>query len=177
MDPEIKRKLDEQLASGEQSPEDHDAYNRKLEALHAADAILAQLDEGQGPSESAATPSASEQPALSNGWVSLLLNHGAVNWIATRLAPFLFAVYLISKLGPLLPLQMFFGYIVGAVVGVPTFVIGCYRKSPLASTSWWSAMFGGAVSLGVLSLPIAIYFGYRIIRQPMIVPDIAMQTA
>ena len=177
MDPEIKRKLDEQLASGEQSPEDHDAYNRKLAALRAADAILAQEDEGRGASGLPATPADAEQHASSNGWISLLVNHDAVSWIATRLAPFLFAVYLVSQLGPLLPLQMFFGYIVGAVVGAPTFLIGRYRKSPLASTSWWFAMFGGAVSLGVLSLPIAIYFGYRIIRQPTVAPGIAMQTA
>lgn len=177
MDPEIKRKLDEQLASGQQTPEGQDAYNRKLEALQAADAILCQGDEGQGTAESSATPSDAQPNASSNGGISLLLSHVPMRWIATRLAPFLFAVYLISRLGPFLPMQMLLGYILGAVVGVPTFLIGCYRKSPLASTSWWSAMFGGALSLGVLSIPIALYFGYRIIRQPMVEPGSAMQTA
>jgi len=177
MDPEIKRKLDEQLASGQQTPDDHDAYNRKLEALQAADAILAQEDERREAQGTNVTPTDAEPNASLNGGLNLLLSHGAVSWIATRLVPFLFAVYLVSRLGALLPMQMLFGYVLGAVVGVPTFLIGCYRKSPLASASWWFAIFGGAVSMGVLSLPIAIYFGYRIIRQPMEVPDQTMQTA
>jgi len=177
MDPEIKRKLDEQLASGQQTPDDHDRYNRKLEALQAADAILAQEDERREAQGTTATPTDADPAASLNGGISLVSNHGAVRWIATRLVPFLFAVYLVSRLGPLLPMQMLFGYILGAMVGVPTFLLGWYRKSPLASTSWWCAMFGGAVSMGGLSIPITLYFGYRIIRQPMVVTDHAMQTA
>ncbi|MBB5030521.1 hypothetical protein [Prosthecobacter vanneervenii] len=178
MDPEIKRRLDDQLASGEQSPEDHDEYQRKLEALQAADVILAQATgdwTGTPPTKQSAVGPVPTEPSSD---YERPRNRGiAVFLTVCQLALLVTSAVLISKLGQLVPLHLMLGYLVGAVVGFPTFLIGCYRKSKLASTSWWAAMMGGALSLGLLSFPIAIYFGYRIIRHREVVPSAEMQPA
>ena len=177
MDPEIKRKLDEHLGSGEVPQAANESYHRKLEALQQADAILAQMDEESHRRETlrmASTEGEFAKPptGLALYWFRAI----AAFWIIFQLSSVVLGAVLLSKLGPFVPLGMMAGYLVGAVVGIPTFLIGWYRKSTLTSTSWWAAMIGGAVSLGLLSLPIAIYFGYRIIRQPMGAPGPAMQT-
>lgn len=178
MDPEIKRRLDEQLGSGGRPQEANESYNRKLEALQEADAILARMEDERARAEALRISSADGEHSKSPTGLALYwFRATAALWIIIQLALLVLVAVLLSKLGPFVPLSMMVGYLVGAVVGIPTFLIGWYRKSTLTSTSWWAAMIGGAVSLGLLSLPIAIYFGYRIIRQPMDAPDPTKQTA
>lgn len=177
MDPEIKRKLDEQLGAGQGTQEEYESYHRKLEALQEADAILAQADEERVRAQNLRMSVDHEQAESPRGLALYWSRAISTFWISIQLASLLLVAFLLSKLGPFVPMQMLLGYIVGMVVGLPTYLIGCYRKSTLTYTSWWAASLGGAVSMGMLSFPIAIYLGYRIIRQPKGEPEPSMQTA
>jgi hypothetical protein len=65
---------------------------------------------------------------------------------------------LIYKTPPFLAGPAAFGYIFGAIACVLPYAVGRFRRSRLTGRSTLTCLLGGAISFGVLALPVAIYW-------------------
>lgn len=173
----IRRKLDEQLQAGKISQAD---YHRRLEALEVAGQMVRSKASSAGMSEAETCQGVNPPPLpehASNERRSLTV------YLAVALArlvkfwnklPFPEARYillmlclmaLIYKTPPFLAGPAAFGYIFGAIACVLPYAVGRFRRSRLTGRSTLTCLLGGAISFGVLALPVAIYWVVQMFRE------------
>jgi hypothetical protein len=173
----IWRKLDEQLQAGKISQAD---YHRKTEVLEVAGKMIRSKSSAASMSEAETCQAATPPPLpehASNERRSLTV-HFAV--ALARLVKFwnklpfpearyvllmLCLMVLIYKTPPFLAGPAAFGYIFGAIACVLPYAVGKFRRSRLTGRSTLTCLLGGAISFGILALPVAIYWVVQMFRE------------
>lgn len=175
----VRRELDEQLQAGQISQAD---YNRKIEVLEVAGKMIRATpspDDAIGTSttqaDQAIAPPPLPEPA-STGRRSFAMH---VATALARLVKFwnalplpearyvllmLCLMVLIYKTPPFLAGPAAFGYIFGAIACVLPYAVGRFRRSRLTGRSTLTCLLGGAISFGILALPVAIYWVVQMFR-------------
>jgi pSer/pThr/pTyr-binding forkhead associated (FHA) protein len=177
----IQEKLDDQLQAGKISQAD---YHRKIEVLEAAGQMIRAKSSSDSASDMTKAKKACQgvtPPPLpehaSNERRSLTVHLGVA---LTRLVKLwnklpcpearyvllmLCMMVLIYKTPPFLAGPAAFGYIFGAIACVLPYAVGRFRRSRLTGRSTLTCLLGGAISFGVLALPVAIYWVVQMFRE------------
>ena len=173
----IREKLDEQLQAGKISQAD---CHRKLEVLEVAGELIRSKSSAACMSEAETCQGVTPPPLpehASNEPRSLAMRSGVA---LARLVKFwkklpfpearyvllmLCLMVLIYKTPPFLAGLAAFGYIFGAIACVLPYAVGRFRRSRFTGRSTLTCLLSGAISLGVLALPVALYWVVQMFRE------------
>lgn len=168
----IREMLDEQLQAGNISQAD---YHRKLEVLEVAGQMIQAKSSSDAVSgmtkakraRQATTPpplpAAATEPKplarLVRFWNKLPFPE------ARQVLLMLGLMVLIYKTPPFLAGPAAVGYVIGAIACVLPYAVGRFRRSRLTGRSTLTCLLSGAISFGVLALPVAIYWVVQMFRE------------